>query len=108
MENLGRENWASLKWVLRYLRETSSYCITCNGCSDFVCAYVNLDFLGDLDKRRSALGYVLTLVGGPICWTSKLQNIVSLSTTKAEYIVSSHACKEEIWLNGLLGGFGKM
>ena len=32
----------------------------------------------------------------------------TLSTTKAEYIAVSHACKEEIWLKGLLGEFGRM
>jgi hypothetical protein len=61
-----------------------------------------------LDKRRSTSGYVFTLAGGPVSWMSKLQNIVSLSTMEEEYIASSHACKEEIWLKGLLGEFGRM
>jgi hypothetical protein len=39
---------------------------------------------------------------------SKLQNIVALSTTEVEYMADSHACKEAIWLNGLLGEFGRM
>jgi hypothetical protein len=34
MENLGKEHWAVVKWVLQYLRGTSAYCITYNGCSD--------------------------------------------------------------------------
>eukprot|EP00253_Pinus_taeda_P030568 PITA_30568 len=63
---------------------------------------------GDLDKRRSTSGYVFTLAGGAISWMSKLQNIVALSTTKAEYIVVSHACKEAIWLKGLFGEFGRL
>ena len=29
---------------------------------------------------------------------SKLQDTVALSTTEVEYIASSHACKEAIWL----------
>jgi hypothetical protein len=108
MENPGKEHWETVKWVLRYLRGTSAYCITYNGCSDSICGYVDSDFAGDLDKRRSTSGYVFTLAGGPICWMSKLQNIVALSTTEAEYIVVSHACKEAIWLKGLLGEFGKV
>eukprot|EP00253_Pinus_taeda_P023901 PITA_23901 len=63
---------------------------------------------GDLDKRRSTSGYVFTLAGGAISWMSKLQNIVALSTTEAEYIAASHACKEAIWLKGLFGEFGKL
>ena len=30
MENLGKEHWNAVKWVLRYLRGTSDYCITFN------------------------------------------------------------------------------
>eukprot|EP00253_Pinus_taeda_P022718 PITA_22718 len=63
---------------------------------------------GDLDKRRSTLGYVFTLAGGAISWMSKLQNIVALSTTEAEYIAAPHACKEAIWLKGLFGEFGRL
>jgi hypothetical protein len=50
MKNLGKEHWASLKWVLPYLRGTSNYSITYDGSSYLVCGYV--DFTGDLDKRR--------------------------------------------------------
>ena len=61
-----------------------------------------------MDKRRSTSGYVFTLAGGAISWMSKLQDIVALSTTKAEYIVASHACKEAIWLRGLLREIGRL
>jgi hypothetical protein len=72
-----------VKWVLWYLRGTSDYYITyCSGRA-LVCGYVDSDFAGDLDKRRSTSGYVFTLVGGAISWMSKLQNIVALSTTEA-------------------------
>eukprot|EP00253_Pinus_taeda_P014092 PITA_14092 len=73
-----------------------------------VSRYVDSDFAGDLDKRRSTSGYVFTLAGGAISWMSKLQNIVGLSTTEAEYIAASHACKEAIWLKGLFGEFGRL
>ena len=107
MANPGKEHWAAVKWVLRYLRGTSSYCITFDGCSDKVCGYVDSDFAGDLDKRRSTSGYVFTFAGGPISWMSKLQSIVALSTTEAEYVSASHACKEAVWLKGLLGELGQ-
>ena len=107
MANPGKEHWAAVKWVLRYLRGTSSYCITFDGCSDKICSYVDSDFAGDLDKRRSTSGYVFTLPGGPISWMSKLQSIVALSTTEAEYVSASHACKEAVWLKGLLGEIGQ-
>eukprot|EP00253_Pinus_taeda_P005058 PITA_05058 len=59
-------------------------------------------------RRRSTSGYVFTLAGGANSWMSKLQNIVALSTTEAEYIAASHACKEAIWLKGLFGEFGRL
>ena len=108
MANPGKEHWSAVKWVLRYLRGTSSYCISYNKSSEYVCGYVDSDFAGDLDKRRSTSGYVFTLAGGAISWMSKLQNIVALSTTEAEYIAASHACKEAVWLKGLLGEFGRL
>jgi hypothetical protein len=82
MENPGKEHWATMKWVLQYLISTSDYCITYNNGCELVYGYVDSDFVGDLYKRRSNLGYVFTLAGGAISWMSNLQNIVSLSTTK--------------------------
>ena len=79
------------------LRGTSDYCITYNGCSDSICGYVDLHFIGDFDRRRSNFSYVFVLVGGTISWMLKHQNIVALSTTKEEYIVSTNAYTEAIW-----------
>eukprot|EP00253_Pinus_taeda_P012946 PITA_12946 len=70
--------------------------------------YIEKILLSDLDKRRSTSGYVFTLAGGAIIWMSKLQNIVALSITEAEYIAASHACNEAIWLKGLFGKFGRL
>jgi hypothetical protein len=83
MENPAKEHWQVLKWVLQYLRGTSDYCITYNDGRGLVYGYVDSDFVGDLDKMRSTLGYVFTLAGGAISWMSKLQSIVALSTTQA-------------------------
>jgi hypothetical protein len=108
MENPSKENWATVKWVLRYLRGTSDYCITYSSGCESVCGYVDSDFVGDLDKRRSTSGYVFTLAGGAVSWMSKLQNNVALSTTEVEYVAASHACKEVVWLKDLFSEFGRM
>ena len=73
MENPGKEHWEAVKWVLQYLRGTSNYCITFDGCSDEVCGYVDSNFVGDLEKRRSTSCYVFILTVGAISWMSKLQ-----------------------------------
>ena len=39
---------------------------------------------------------------GVISWSSKKQNIITLSSTEVEYIAKTHAAKEETWLETLV------
>jgi hypothetical protein len=50
-------------------------------------------------------GYVFPTGGCAVSWKVSLQAIVALSTTEAEYVAISQACKETIWLRGLYSGF---
>ncbi|KAG8472573.1 hypothetical protein CXB51_034505 [Gossypium anomalum] len=68
---------------------------------DGVIGYVDVDFAGDFDRRRSLTGYVFTIRCCAISWKATLQTIVILSTTKVEYMAVTEACKEAIWLKGL-------
>ncbi|KAG8501095.1 hypothetical protein CXB51_003175 [Gossypium anomalum] len=69
---------------------------------DGVIRYIDANFTGDLDKRRSLTGYVFTNEGCAISWKATLQTTVALSTSEAEYMAITEACKEAIWLKGLL------
>ena len=60
--------------------------------------FVDADWAGDLDQRRSTSGYVFNLFGDAVSWMSKKQSIVALSTTEAEYMAATHASKEAFWL----------
>ncbi|KAE8701188.1 Detected protein of confused Function [Hibiscus syriacus] len=71
-----------------------------------VVRYVDSDYAGDLDKRRSSTGYLFTLDKAPVSWKSTLQSMVALSTTEEEYMAVSEAVKEAIWLNGLMEDLG--
>jgi len=44
------------------------------------------------------LGYMFVIDGGTISWSSKKQPMIVLSTTEAEYIATTHAVKEALWL----------
>ncbi|KAG8487052.1 hypothetical protein CXB51_020705 [Gossypium anomalum] len=68
---------------------------------DGVIGFVDTDFAGDLDRRRSLTGYVFTIGGCAISWKATLQTTVALSTIEAEYMAITKACKEVIWLKGL-------
>lgn len=96
MGNPGEEHWRVVKWVFRYLRGTSDHCIIFNGSEGSVFRYVDVDYTGDLKKRRSTTGYVFNLAGETISWMSKLQETVALSTTEVEYIAASDSSKEAI------------
>jgi hypothetical protein len=48
------------------------------------------DYVGDQDDCRSTSEYVFMLSGGAVAWSSKKQPMVSLSTTKAEFIFAAH------------------
>ncbi|MCO5583887.1 hypothetical protein L7F22_037803 [Adiantum nelumboides] len=46
------------------------------------------------------------MAGGAVSWRSQLQTCVTQSTTKAEYVAVSEACKEAIWLGRLVIDLG--
>lgn len=64
--------------------------------------YVDFNFVGYKDFRKSITSYFFNLVGHCISWKLQLQLVVALSTTEPEYIVATEAIKEVIWLQVLL------
>ena len=87
-------------------QRNSNVALCYRGSKFTVRGYVDSDFAGDLDKRKSNTSYVFTLARWAVSWVSKLQTVVALSTTKAEYMVAAQACKESIWIQRLLEEFG--
>jgi len=51
-----------------------------------VIRYSDSDFAGCMDTRKSTLGYVFLLAGGPVSWKSAKQSIVVASTMEAELV----------------------
>ncbi|CAL9018854.1 unnamed protein product [Prunus brigantina] len=70
MANLGRQHLNAVKWVFRYLKGTKKLGILFERQQRKACVlgYVNLDYAGDIDKRRSTTRYVSNCGGGPISW----------------------------------------
>nr|POF08790.1 retrovirus-related pol polyprotein from transposon tnt 1-94 [Quercus suber] len=69
--------------------------------------YIDADFAGDIDSRKSTTGFVFTLGGTAISWVSNLQKTVTFSTTEAEYVAATETGKEMIWLHSILDELGK-
>ena len=68
--------------------------------------YLDSDYVGNIDDRRSTTGYEFTLSEGPIYWRSTLQSLVAMSTTEVEYMAVAEATKEALWLKGLVKELG--
>eukprot|EP00253_Pinus_taeda_P033556 PITA_33556 len=99
----GKEHWTTVKQVFRYLCGTSDYGLCYQGRLGLnrvldIRGFVNADWARDLDQRISTSGYAFNLFGGAVSWMSKKQSIVALSTIEEEYMTTTHARKEAVWL----------
>jgi len=79
-------HWVVLKGVLRYLAGTKTLGIQ-YGPGDFMLkGWSDADYATCKDTRRSRSGYVFTVGGGAVSWSSKLQTVVATSSAESEYI----------------------
>uniref|UniRef100_A0A3Q7EB23 Reverse transcriptase Ty1/copia-type domain-containing protein n=1 Tax=Solanum lycopersicum TaxID=4081 RepID=A0A3Q7EB23_SOLLC len=86
MANPGKEHWEAVKWLLRYLRGTSSTSLCFGKGKVTLQGFVDADLGGDVDSSKSTSGYIYTIGGIAVSWMSRLQKCVSLSSTKAELV----------------------
>ncbi len=69
-------------------------------------AFSDSSYADDKETRLSVTGYILYLCGVPICWRSKSQKTVSLSSTEAEWIALSEAAKDVRFVVQLVESMG--
>ena len=50
--------------------------------------FIDSDYIGDLDDRRSTSSYVFMLGIATVLWLSKKQPIVTLSITEAKFVTT--------------------
>jgi hypothetical protein len=53
-------------------------------------------------SRKSVTGYIITLCGGPVIWSSKRLATVALSSAEAEYVALPSCARDVIWSQNLL------
>lgn len=83
---------------LCYLRDTTNYGVVYTHEDNRSIGFVDSDYVGDLDIRRSTTSYVFTLGRDAIFWRSMLQLAIALSTTEAEYMAMVECAKEVLRL----------
>ena len=100
-----KSHWSSIKRVLRYIKGTRNLGITYSASESLnPIGYVDSDWAGCLETRKSTEGMVFLLAGGAVFWRSKKQTVIATSSCEAEYIASCSAAKTAIWLARLLSG----
>jgi transposase InsO family protein len=100
-ENPGWAHWEAVKRIYRYLIGTKELELMYGGEQRGLVGYVDADGASQ-EHRRAISGYVFMVDGGAVSWSSKKQELVTLSTAEAEYVAQTHAAKEAIWLRRLL------
>jgi len=107
--NPSSEHMKALKRLLRYISKTRDHALhfgpydSHSKPTPFV--FSDADWAGDKDNRRSTGAYICTIsdtkANSPhtaVSWSSKQQSTVALSSTEAEYMALTQACKEAMWV----------
>jgi hypothetical protein len=93
--------------VVAYLSNTRTVGLTLGGKGKRPLeGWVDADWAGCRETRRSTTGWIIELDDSPIAWSSRRQATVSASTTEGEYIAISEAGREIMWLRELLETLG--
>lgn len=104
--NPGWQHWLAAKHLLRYLKGTSHLGLTYDGNKPLTLkVWTDADWAEDRDTRRSTTGWIATVGGTAVSWSSKQQPTVAQSTLQAEYQAGATACREVVWLRQLLTEF---
>lgn len=117
VNNPGKAHYDAAVRILRYLKHTRLYVLTLGAGTDYtgrvsqansvrLVGMTDSDFAGCLDTRRSVSGYCFALGSGAVSWSSRKQDIVTTSTTEAEYVAAFNATKEAVWLRQVLREIG--
>jgi hypothetical protein len=100
-------HWKVAKRILCYVHGTVQFVIHYSlGGTPLLVGFIDSDWVGNPDYRKSIVGYVFSLGSGPVTWACKKQQAIALSSTKAEYQSTINASQEALWLRQILSEFG--
>nr|GEY69335.1 hypothetical protein [Tanacetum cinerariifolium] len=98
--NPNEHHVSAVKRIFRYLKGTINLGLWYLKDSGFVLtAYLDTDHaVCHLDRKRTS-GSVQLLGDKLVCWSSKKQNCVSISTAISEYVAVSGCCAQVLWMH---------
>jgi hypothetical protein len=98
--NPGIEHWRTLLHVLSYIRNTLNLALVYSRDAPLTpLGYVDADYAACQDTRRLTSGQVFVMAGAPVCWASKHQATIALSTVEAEYVSLTRAAQQLKWMH---------
>ena len=98
MDGASLAAYREMQRVIKFVLDTKLYCLKLqpkHECEEWdLVSFCDSDWAGDPESRISVTGFIMYLLGVPICWRSKAQKGVTLSSSEAEYVAMSEAVKE--------------
>nr|GEX11650.1 hypothetical protein [Tanacetum cinerariifolium] len=105
--NPNEHHVSAVKRIFRYLKETINLGLWHPKDSGFdLTAYSDADHAGCHLDRKITSGSVQFLCDKLVCWSSKKQNCVSISTAESKYVAVSSCCAQVLWMRTQLTDYG--
>ncbi|XP_019059480.1 PREDICTED: uncharacterized protein LOC109117159 [Tarenaya hassleriana] len=107
LNNPRRSHLVAAKRVLRYLKGTLDYGVLFK--SDFeadLVGFADSDCVGSTQDMKSTSGFCFMLGSNCFSWSSKKEELVAQSTAEAEFIATTTAANQAIWLRKILCDLG--
>lgn len=96
-------HWTAAKRVLKYLKKTKAHGLFfgSDDKSEDIKAGVDADWGGCVDTGRSTTGFACKLGDAMLCWKSRRQGCVALSSAEAEYVGLGECVREVTWIRSI-------
>nr|GEU89751.1 retrovirus-related Pol polyprotein from transposon TNT 1-94 [Tanacetum cinerariifolium] len=105
--NSNEHHVSVIKMIFRYIKGTINLSLWYLKDSGFdLTAYSEADHAGCHLDRKSTSGSVQFLGDKLVCWSSKKQKYVSISTAECEYVAVFGCCTQVLWIRTQLTDYG--
>ncbi|KAI3739706.1 hypothetical protein L2E82_30117 [Cichorium intybus] len=103
MESPKESHLKAVKHILRYIKGTVDYGLVYKKGGDRkLVGFSDSSYGTDLDDRKGTTGTVFYFSGKIISWSSQKQQTVALSSCEAEFMATTEAACQALWLRSLL------